>query len=393
MMTVDRPPGLHGETEAAYGTAPRQGTTDRSRNIPWIFLLVVVLPTALAAFYYLVIASPLYVSEARFVVRARGAPQPAALGSLLSSVGVAVGSAQTDAFEVQAYMVSRDAVAELARTRDLRAVVSRPGSDFLMRFPRPFEGRSFETLFRNYQRFVTVGYDSQTGISKLTVRAFRAGDAHTLADSLLDGGEALVNRLNDRAMSDAVSQAERQVVESEARAAQAQTTLTAFRNRERLIDPNRSSLAGLDLIGKLETQLATMRAERAGLAAAAPESPQLPVLDRRIAAFEAQYEAERSRTAGETDSLAPKVGEYEQLMLQRDLSVKLLEISVANLESAKVEARRKQLYLERVVSPNLPDKAEEPRRLRMILTVLVSSLVAYGVISLFSAGLREHLQT
>ena len=93
--------------------------------------------------------------------------------------------------QVQAYMVSRDAVAELARTRDLRAVVSRPGSDFLMRFPRPFEGRSFETLFRNYQRFVTVGYDSQTGISKLTVRAFRAGDAHTLADSLLDGGEAI----------------------------------------------------------------------------------------------------------------------------------------------------------------------------------------------------------
>ncbi|MEQ1517640.1 MAG: capsule biosynthesis protein, partial [Usitatibacteraceae bacterium] len=62
----------------------------------------------------------------------------------------------------------------------------------------------------------------------------------------------------------------------------------------------------------------------------------------------------------------------------------------AALETAKSEALRKQLYLERLVQPNLPDKAEEPRRIRSVMTVLLLGLVAWGVISLLVASVREH---
>ena len=390
MMKHIGPPGFHADAQAldSYPVV----SSPWFRRLPWLFLVVVVVPTLAAAIYYFLIAAPLYVSEARFVVRSKAQAPPAALGGLLSSVGVSLGSGQTDAFEVHEYMISRDAVADLSRRYGLRAVLDRPEADFLMRFPRPFQGRSFENLFENYKRFVTVGYDSQTGISTLRVRGFRSADAQIIADALLDGGEALVNRLNDREMADAVAQAQREVLESETRGLEAQAQLTDFRNRERMIDPDRASLAGLDLLGKLETQLASMRAERAGLAASAPESPQLPVLDKRIAAFGAQLETERSRTAGEADSLAPMVGEYERLTLERDLAVKTIGAAVANLEAARMEARRKQLYLERVVRPNLPDKAEEPKRLREVFTVLVASMAAYGILSLIIAGVREHRQ-
>jgi capsular polysaccharide transport system permease protein len=289
-------------------------------------------------------------------------------------------------------MVSRDAARDLIRAHDLRERLARPESDLLTRFPRPFEGRSFEDLYHSYRRFVTVGYDSQTGISTLRVEGFRPGDARDIAAALLDGGEVLVNRLNDRAAADAVAQAQRQVLEAETHALEAEANLTAFRNAERLIDPQRSSLSGIDLLGKLEAQLASMRAERAGLAASAPESPQLPALDRRIAAFASQLESERTRIAGEADSLAPKVGAYERLTLARDLAVKSVETAVATQESARLEARRKQLYLERVVSPDLPDKAERPQRLLTILKVLITTLVGYAIVSLVSAGLREHRQ-
>jgi capsular polysaccharide transport system permease protein len=357
---------------------------------------IVVLPTLISAIYFLFIAAPLYVSEAHFVVRSRSEGGPAALGSMLQSVGqsfgVSFGENATDAFEVHSYLVSRNAVDDMERVRALRALLSRPEADFWERFPRPFESHSSESLYKAYRRFVTVGYDSQTGISTLRVQAFRAADAQNLANSLLDGGEALVNRLNERAMADAVAQAQRQVIEAEASGTEAQAQLTAFRDRERLIDPERSSLAGLEIVGKLEGQLATMRAERASLAASAPESPQIPVLDRQIAAFDNQMETERSRNAGEADSLAPKVGEYEKLTLQRDLAVKTLESAVASLESARVEARRKQLYLDRVVSPNLPDRAIRPKRLYDIFIVFAATLVGYGILSLTIAGLREHRQ-
>jgi capsular polysaccharide transport system permease protein len=288
--------------------------------------------------------------------------------------------------------MSRDAVADLSAAHDRRAMLDRPGADFIARYPRPFESRSFESLYKNYKRFVTVGYDSQTGISTLRVKAFRAADAQEIADTLLMDGEALINRLNDRAMADAVTQAGRRVAEAREQSAEAETMLTAFRNHERVIDPDRASVVDLDLAGKLQGQISTLRAERAGLAASAPESPQLPVLDRRIGAYEAQLEAERTRGAGQADSLAPKIGEYERLTLERDIAVKSLESAVASLEAARVEARSKQLYLERVVPPNIPDRAEQPRRLTSVLTVLISALVAYAIISLVSAGFREHRQ-
>jgi capsular polysaccharide transport system permease protein len=391
-MNIEPPIRFYGEASAIDQGDERRAWLGK---VPWLFIAIVAVPTLVTAIYYLLIAAPMYVSEARFVVRSRTEGQPA-LGSVLQSVGqsfgVSFGESATDAFEVQDYMKSRDAVADLSRFGDLRAIVHRPEGDLWASFPRPFEGSSFENLYRAYKRFVTVGYDAQTGISTLRVTAFRPGDAQSLARSLLAGGEELINRLNDRAMADAVDQAKRQVSEAQTLSVASESTLTNFRNHERMIDPNRSSVADLELVGRLETQLATMRAERAGLAASAPESPQLPVLDRRIAAFAGQLEVERSRIAGQSDSLAPKVGEYEQLTLQRDLAVKTMESAVAALESARIDARRKQLYLERVVSPNLPDKATRPHRLGDIFNVLAATLAAYAILSLVIIGLREHRQ-
>jgi capsular polysaccharide transport system permease protein len=289
-------------------------------------------------------------------------------------------------------MKSRDAVALLDGRNQLRARLDRPESDFLSRFPRPFEGTSFEDLFKGFQRFVTVGLDLQTQISSIKVVAYRPEDARDMAEALLAGGEDLVNRLNDRSLADTVGQATRQLADAEAAAAQAQTALTVFRNRERVVDPDMNSQANLELMTGLESQLANLKAQRAGLAASAPQSPQLPTLDRDIAAYQTQIGAEQARVAGQADSLAPKVGAYERLVINQEIAGKSLAAAEAALEQAQLEAARKQLYLERVVNPNLPDKSEEPRRFRTILMVFVASLVAYAAISLFVAGLREHRQ-
>ena len=66
--------------------------------------------------------------------------------------------------------------------------------------------------------------------------------------------------------------------------------------------------------------------------------------------------------------------------------------AVAQLESASSEARRKQLYLQRVVEPTVADSPVLPLRTRSILTVLISTLLAYGALVLVVAGLREHRQ-
>jgi BexC/CtrB/KpsE family polysaccharide export inner-membrane protein len=293
---------------------------------------------------------------------------------------------------VHEYIASRDAVHDLQRYHHLSTLLGRPGLDLIGRYPRPFEGRSFEDLFNAYSRFVTVSYNSQTGISTLKVEAFRPHDAQELATALLDGGEGVINRLNDRSVTDALNDANRHTQDAEQKVTAAETALTTFRNREKLIDPTRSSLADLELVGKLEGQLATLRAERAALAASAPESPQLALMDQQIQAFQAQADNQRSKIAGEDTSLAPLIGEYEQLIIDRDFAAKELTAASTAMESARLDMRRKHLYLERIVSPDLPDSAREPRRLYSIWVIFIGALLIYATVALILAGLREHGQ-
>lgn len=358
------------------------------RRIPLAFILIVVLPTAITAFYYLLIASPRYVSEARFVVRSPNQATPSSLGVALQGVGISSG--QTDAFAVHEYISSRDSIVELERRFDMKQLLSPPGADPLARYPRPWDSPSEEGLYKGFQRFLTVGYDSTTGISTLRVEAFRAADAQAVSEALLVGGEALVNRLNQRSSTDAVAEAEVARDEARERLSAAQRQLTTFRNREQFIDPELAATEGSELIGGLLATVATLRAERAQVASAAPQSPQLPTFDSRIAAYEAQIATERSKIAGTAGSLAPKIGAYEDLVLQRELADRELVQSTASLITAQQESRRQNQYLERIVAPNLPDKPTQPRRWLAILTVLSSTLLIYGVGWLLWAGVREH---
>ena len=153
------------------------------RKLPLGFLIVVALPTLVAGVYYLLIASPRYVSESRFVVRSPERVQAAGLGVMLQGVGLAGG--HTDAYAVHEYITSRDGLNDLQRRYDVAAIIGRPEADVFSKYPQPWEGRTQEGLYKGLQRFVTVGFDSTTGISTLRVEAFKPQDAQSLSLSLI----------------------------------------------------------------------------------------------------------------------------------------------------------------------------------------------------------------
>jgi capsular polysaccharide transport system permease protein len=78
--------------------------------------------------------------------------------------------------------------------------------------------------------------------------------------------------------------------------------------------------------------------------------------------------------------------------LERAFADKQLAAAMTALETARSEAQRKQLYLERIVQPNLPDAPTEPSRVRNVLVIFVVALVVWGILSLLMAGIREHYE-
>lgn len=358
------------------------------RSINPLFLVTVVLPTLLATIYFGLLASDVYISQSQFVVRSPDKPSATGLGVLLKSVGFS--NAGDEIFVAQEYVKSRDALRSLERDGTVRRAY---GNDSISVFDR-FNGfgwnSSFEDLFDYFRGKVKVEHDTTSSITTLSVRAYRPEDARRINRQLLDLSEALVNRLNSRGEFDVLGYAQREAGEAEQQARRASQALAAFRQQSGVVDPEKQAGVQLQLVSKLQDELIGARLQLQQLQTVAPDNPQIPLLQSRIEGLGRQIDIETGRAAGSQRSLSAAAVRYQRLVLDREYADKRLTAALASLQEARNEARRKQAYVERIAEPNLPDEALEPRRFRGILATLVLGLVAYGILSMLLAGIREH---
>jgi capsular polysaccharide transport system permease protein len=123
----------------------------------------------------------------------------------------------------------------------------------------------------------------------------------------------------------------------------------------------------------------------------ARENPQIPTLRQQVGLLEAAIAAESKKAAGGDRSLAGKAVEFQRLALEKEFADRILASALTNLQDARNEAQRKQLYVERIVQPIKPDQAMEPRRIRGILATLAVGLVLFAVLSMLIAGTKKHM--
>ncbi|MGD9804204.1 MAG: capsule biosynthesis protein [Hyphomicrobiaceae bacterium] len=302
---------------------PLDAPSRRRRRFSWprqscSFLIVVALPTLLAGVYYALIAADRYEAVSQFVIRSPSNTTTSQIASLVQ--GSTIVRSSDDAFIVQAYLASRDIVRTLVDTAELGARLARPEADFFWRYPSPFFAHNEERLFKHMQSLASVEYDFSTGIMTLRVQAFRPEDSKAIAEAMLVASEGLINRLSDRAQTNAISAAEQEVEQSRARAREVQTKITHYRNTIGMIDPGRVSAAALETIARLALESAQTSAQIAEIEKSSPQSTQIAALRHRKAALDDQILREQARLAGSGTSLAPMIAEYERLTLERSFA-------------------------------------------------------------------------
>jgi capsular polysaccharide transport system permease protein len=355
-----------------------------------LLVATVFAPTLLAVVYYGFIASDIYISESRFVVRSPQRQQSSSvLGAIFSGAGFT--RSQDDAFSVHDFIVSRDALSELDTKLQVRKAFNDPKVDFLSRFPGLFGDDSFESLHKYYGQRISIVHDSASNISTLRVSAFNAEQSHAINELLLVMGERLINQTNDRGRQDLVKYAQAEVTAAEGKTKEASLALAGYRNQRSVFDPDRQSAIQLQQVSKLQDELIATKMQLAQVRTLTPDNPQVPVLQKRAEALQREMDNEMAKVAGGgSNSLTNKAAEFERLTLERAFADRQLASAMGSLESARNEARRQALYLERIVQPSTPDMAVEPRRLRAIFTVLMMGLIAWGILNILLAGVREH---
>ncbi len=353
-----------------------------------LFLVTVAVPTVLATVYFGLIASDVYVSESRIVVRSPDKQMATGLGALLKGAGFS--RAQDDSYTVRDYVLSRDALKEIDEALGVSNAFSSEKVDRVSRFGGLDFDTSFEALHRYYQKKVEIQQDTTSSITTLTVRAFTAKDAQDINQKLLELSESLVNRLNERGRQDLIRSATNEVTDAEKKSKSAALALSAYRNAKGVVDPERQASVQLQQVAKLQDELIATKTQLAQLRTFTPQNPQISALEKRVTTLQSEMDSETTKVTGGERSLANKAAEYQRLALEREFADKQLASTLASLEQARNEAQRKQVYVERIAQPSLPDTALEPRRLRSILATFVMGLVAWGVLSMLLAGVREH---
>ena len=371
--------------ETGFHPLTRISVAIRQNLLEIIFL---VAPVILTSFYFFVLLSDQYISEARFVIRSMSGPGISGLTFMTQSQGLA--RTEDDTNLVNEFLQSRDAVRLLAEKDSLVGALSNPQGDFFYGFPTWISGGSREDLFHHFSSFIDVSYMASTGITTLQVRAFTPEDAQRLAKALLHHAEAVVNDLNKRARVDAVRFSESVASAAEKRVIEAQKQLAFFRNREGVLDPERQSVAALELINKLFADKLALETTLTTTQASTPNNPKIPAILNRLAAIEKEIAALQGALTGGKASMATKLAEFERLNLERELAAKSLTAALSTLERARQDAVRQQLYLERVVEPNLPDKSQYPKRFQSLAGIMIFCLALYWIVRSLVSTVLEH---
>lgn len=354
-----------------------------------IFTFTVFIPTFMAILYYGIFASDIYISESKIVIRNSEQKVVSGLDSVLQSTGF--GGSNNDAYIVKDYILSRDALMKLNKDMHFKDIYQDDSISIFDRFDGFGINDSFEALHEYYQKYTEDTIDPQSFILTISVRSFNPDNAKNINEYLIKISEDLVNKLNERMIKDTVGLAEKEAKKSLDKFKEISSKLSKYRDTKSIFDPTQQSIIQLQLISKLQDELIATKTQLSQIKTIAPESPQIVLMQTKIKNLESDIAKETSKiVGGGKDSFSGKMSEYDKLVLEKEFAAKQLAMSLAALEQAKNEAIKKQLYLEKVAMPNLPDYPLEPYRIKNIFIIFVLGLISWGILSMIIVGIKEH---
>lgn len=343
--------------------------------VPVSFSLLVLLPAALIALYYFLIASPQYEVQTQFSVRGQ---QESAVASLGLTALVGSSTQAGDSYIVNDYIISQQIIRDVREQLgiDLRTFYTKDNIDFINKIDPDMPIEKFHTY---WQDTISISFNSTTGITTLAVYAYSADDAKVIADAVMAVSEKLVNQLSETSRNQTIDLANHQVQRAEDRLRAVRKQLRILGEKQQSLDPTAIAKTETSIVAKMESELADLRTrQKALLDTVSSEAPSARVIERQISALVSQLEEQKSRISnvdasltselteaskgGRSETLSAVMERFAELTLEQQFAQEIYTKSLAALEGALANAQKKELYFATFVSPVKPAMALYPSR-------------------------------
>ncbi len=365
----------------------------------WIaFLLLVALPLLGSAWYLYARAADQYASYLGFAVHSTEEGAASGLLQGLPGLSALTGNSSSDTEILDAFLRSQALVSAVQDRVDLAALWAKPAGDPLFAYD---PAGTIEDLMLIWPRMVRSRRDRANGLISLEVRAFTPEDARAIARAIQDESTALMNRISAAARRDATAYAGRELNEARVRLAEARVALAEFRNRSQMADPRADLQADMNVLARLEQELAAAlvdydllgaRSEGNSARGNAVVAARQEESARRAEALRQQIAQQRQKFGedGEKD-YSNLLSEFEKLSVDLEFAQQSYVTALAARQGALANAQRQSRYLAIYEPPALAQRPIYPRRGRILAVAAVFLLLGWAVAVLGVQALRDRI--
>lgn len=357
-----------------------------------LYSLLVLLPMVFISIYYGLIMTKRYVSEAQMIIQRDSASSSVAAINLSGLMGMSGAASLTDAPLVKEFILSPTMLDYLDQTLQLKQHYATAEADSLSRLSAD---ATREDFLKYYRKRVSVRIDSESQTVKLEFQAFDPPYAKKLADAAVARAEQFVNGIGQSLAREQIRFVQGELEQANERLQKVSQDLLKMQNENRLLSPEIESQSVSQIIAGLQQQLAAERASLKNfLSFLGPGASEVVAARKRISAMERQVEQERAKQVGDNtgsdQGLNDLLLKYKEMELNVQVASDIYQTGLASLESAKLDASRKVKHIVMVSAPGLPERARYPRKAYTIVSAFILLNIAYFLISLVVATIRDH---
>ncbi len=338
--------------------------------------------------YYLVIKSELYESKTALIVRSlNDTPTSSKLG--LSLLGIGSSSQLQDSMIVKEYLESLDMYKQVDAEFHLTQHYKSDAIDFVERLP---EDATQEEVLEMYNRHLIIFYDEKSGILHISFLHVDPKKAQEILKFLVAHVDYQINEFNRRKAKKQLKFVEEEFQKAKKKLDEAIEKIEQYQNEHLLLDPNAEATSKSSIIAELESTLAQKELELATKKRYLNDDNfEIISLKNQIKELKKSIEnAKKNLTGGKEGRLNRILFVYEQLKMQLEFATEVYKNALLQLETTKIEIAKNDKTLSILSKPNLPDGYRYPDKPRVFITILILTLLAYGIFAMIGSIIRDH---
>lgn len=351
--------------------------------------LVVILPMVLVTVYYIFIATTLFASESKVIVKHTTDSASELVGLSLPFLGGTGGASDEDALHLKEFLQSADILERLDKRLGLRKEYSLKKLD-IINMLSPWATK--EEFLRLYRKRVDIGFDDKTGVLTIRTLGSTAEFAQKLNQTILQEAEKFINELSHKIAREQVDFASQELRRARKGLDEAKENLLGYQNKNEILDPAISAEVANRVIADLQAQLVSKEIELNTLGSMLQSNAaQVVTLRKSIVDIRRQIEIEKQKLVSpDVLALNRVAASYLDYKAMVDFQTDIYKVSLAAFEKMRLDAIRKVKSLAIISNPQLAEESENLKHVYMLAAWLFGLSLLFGLTKLTIEIIEDH---